>query len=355
MKVDLQKLRELENDRWITLRPHSRLPLLIANYTQTTQFAGEWNECTKMCRGLILTTDGEVVARPFEKFFNVAQVEETKVENLPAEMPVITEKLDGSLGILYWDGDLPCMATRGSFDSDQAIWATNWIRRWWADTGKHKGILKRATYLFEIIYRSNRIVVSYGDREECVLLSVRTLDGSELNHDVEARRLGLPYARIINNSLEELQAYSKVAVNDEGFVLRYSNGLRAKMKNDEYVRLHRIVTSCSARRVWECLSAGMALEDWLERVPDELFAWADEKRKELNAQYFELFQRACEVKARVDGLPTRKDQALCLQAEYPDVQGLVFALLDGKSIRDMIWKRLRPEHERPFIENADEE
>ncbi len=349
MKVNLAELRQLEQQKLITLRPHPTLPLLIANYTQHCAFENKWTDLTRMCRGLIINLEGEVIARPFPKFFNLGQHEETMLANLPTDVPTITVKHDGSLGILYFDGEKPCIATRGSFESDQAIWATAWIQ----DQGYTKDFFSpHYTYLFEIIYPENRIVVDYKGYRGLYLLAVmRTNDpGIEKDHRLEAKGLGMRCAEIPPDlTLARIQTMTATMPPDEeGFVLRYANGLRVKIKGDEYLRLHRIITQCSARRIWECLMAGTGLDDWLERVPDEMFKWVTTKRKELEAQYFDLFLKACQACAEVRELPTRKEQALALAKDYPEVMHLVFGLLDGKSIREAVWKRLRPEFETPF-------
>lgn len=144
-----------------TLHPTGKL--VIYNYGPKAQFEDAWTPVTMQCRGLIVNTaTSEVVARPFRKFFNLntERFPETKLENLPADIePEVTAKLDGSLGILYPDpeSDLPAIATRGSFTSDQAIWATRWYRKnyhaaKWPDN---------YCPLFEIVYPENRIVCAY--------------------------------------------------------------------------------------------------------------------------------------------------------------------------------------------------
>ncbi len=72
-RVPIGKLRELESQRLISIQQHPAFPLLIHNYTQSCQFEKAWNDLTVMCRGLITDLDGLIVARPFRKFFNLAE------------------------------------------------------------------------------------------------------------------------------------------------------------------------------------------------------------------------------------------------------------------------------------------
>ena len=103
--------------------PHPGAALTIYNYTKVAQFTPElWNHVTDLCRGLIVDAERNLVARGFEKFWNLddARHPETLMANLPTTPPVLTRKMDGSLGIGYALAGKWYVATRGSFDSEQA-------------------------------------------------------------------------------------------------------------------------------------------------------------------------------------------------------------------------------------------
>src|SRR5437667_215953 len=102
--LDSGELRKAIADGHVQTQTHPRLPLVIYNYTKKAQYENVWTEVTCTCRGLIVdTTTGQVIARPFRKFFNYGQ------PGAPAlglhDPAVTTDKADGSLGILYPDGD----------------------------------------------------------------------------------------------------------------------------------------------------------------------------------------------------------------------------------------------------------
>ncbi|MEM1009354.1 MAG: RNA ligase, partial [Myxococcota bacterium] len=162
--------------QYIKVQKHPDKALYIYNYTPKAQYDRVWNEWTLACRGLIMEETGKVVARPFEKFFNLGEMESQVIPDEPFE---VYEKMDGSLGILYWSEGMPYMASRGSFDSDQALKANEMLQRQYkAALGK---LNPAHTYLFEIIYPENRIVVDYGTTEALVLLGiVETSTGKEL-------------------------------------------------------------------------------------------------------------------------------------------------------------------------------
>jgi RNA ligase len=325
----------------INEQEHPTVPgLCIYNYTQKCQIDGAWDDITLNCRGFILNNKtGEILARPFPKFFNYGERE----VDIPKEEPDIYEKYDGSLGILYWVDGEPAIATMGSFASDQAIWATKWFRKNVADVSAFD---KEKTHLFEIIYRENRIVVSY-DFEGLVYLGSRdTLMGSELFlADVPSPiRVAKKYDP---TDFETLKSLSRD--NAEGFVVLYpKSGFRLKLKFEEYKRLHRIVTHVTPRSIWEALSNGDDLSEVLDRVPDEFFEWVKGWQQKLETSFKEKEQEAQMVADKVKELPTRKDQALWLKDNASTQSSLVFSMLDGKDYKKTIWRELKPKAEDSF-------
>ncbi|MFJ7280503.1 RNA ligase [Kitasatospora sp. NPDC098663] len=134
---------------YVREQTHPTLPLRIFNYAEKAVFEREWNEVTLQCRGLVIDPQGRILARPYAKFFNYSEHPECTFGL--DDTVVVTDKLDGSLGILY---PLPdgghAIATRGSFASDQALHATKVWQERYADTASVKS---GVTYLFEIIFR----------------------------------------------------------------------------------------------------------------------------------------------------------------------------------------------------------
>ena len=120
MYYDLSKFDELVELGY--LRRVENGPLVLYNYTDKCTYDKYWNEYTIIARGLILEKEtGKVIAKPFPKFWNLGEREETFFKNLPELGYTPFEKLDGSLGILFYYDNKWNIATRGSFTSDQAI------------------------------------------------------------------------------------------------------------------------------------------------------------------------------------------------------------------------------------------
>lgn len=105
MKIDLKIYEQLVRDRLLSVQIHPELPLKIWNYTVTCQHnKSNWNEYTLSARGLITDFEGNIVARPMDKFFNLSEHTEEN-STLPkidfTDSYEVTEKFDGSLGISY--------------------------------------------------------------------------------------------------------------------------------------------------------------------------------------------------------------------------------------------------------------
>ena len=318
--------------------------LHIYNYTHKCQIESVWGDITTKCRGLIIDTrDNSIVANPFPKFFNLEEFE-GKGHELPNETPQIHEKIDGSLGILYWVDDAPFIATRGSFTSNQSVYAT-WYFNKHADFSQYD---RSRTYLFEIIYPENRIVVKY-DWAGLVLLAVRdTKTGKDYditsNPGLKGIRNVEPYD---GKEVSELKSLEKD--NAEGFVVLYPKaGLRLKVKFDEYVRLHRIVTNVTPRSIWDAMRNGSDLSDILERVPDEFYNWVHDLKIKFERDYWDIILQATKAYENVDIFPTRKEQAIHIMKHYKQFSGVVFAMLDDKDYSQLIWKLIKPKADDAF-------
>lgn len=340
--IDREKLAALERDGWIKSQQHPEADLWIYNYTPATQYAGHWTPETIACRGLILDGNGDVVARPFPKIFNYGDPN----FEWPAGVPFrVQEKFDGSLGIMYRIGDgLPQLATRGSFVSEQAKEGTRMLQE--ESFGWDEG----ATPLFEIIYPENQIVVDYGGESKLVLLGcIDNETGLERSDAI--RWQGEHAESHIVPEAHVPKLIQKSEANREGFVIAFDNGDRVKLKYPEYVRLHKIVTGLTERRVWDWLRGDSSVEEMLAGVPDEFYEWATGVAERLTDRYNVVEQAARDAYDRQPPADERrvvaayfKEQAVLMRPENKVLYltPILFAMLDGKPYEDQIWKMLKP-------------
>lgn len=338
--IDLELLAKHVEAGLVRQQRHPALPLTLYNYADRCQYERLWDDVTLQCRGLVMHGD-KIVARPFRKFFNDTEHAEGEIPwHLPCE---ITEKLDGSLLIaFFFEGEWHC-CTRGSFLSTQAKQGRRFLEQY------SLGMLREdVTYLFEVIYPENRIVVNYGEMADVILLAaIRTVDGTELPDTCWPG--SFRHVRRLPPDADARSLRSIIRDDEEGYVVRFSNGFRMKVKGQRYMELHRLISGVSSRSVWESLSQRKSFDELLAVIPDEFGEWVRDERDSLLRQYDELAARVEDAYVAVKGLPDRKSQALVITSEYRDVASAVFAALDGKDAWSILWKQLYPEFRRPEV------
>lgn len=336
--MNIDKIKEYVSNRLVSEQKHPELDLYIYNYTQKVQFERLWDEVTLNCRGLILNGNGDIIARPFPKFFNYEELTE-----IPQEPFEVYKKMDGSLGILYWLDNKPCIATRGSFTSEQATWATEFIQS--KDISK---LDRNLTYLFEIIYPENRIVIDYKNKKDLVLLAIRDKQGNEY----PLQNLGFTVVEKFEWNNDILSLKDLNINNEEGFVIKFKSGYRVKLKFAEYVRLHRLITNFSNKSIWECLKNKQDINEYLDRVPDEFFDWVRKTKNALLVDYLGLEANATEFlrKNKTTGLSRKELAELFKTQEHPSI---LFNMIDGKDYSQYIWKQIKPQFSKPFKNDID--
>lgn len=334
----LADLQEMIDTGYVTARKHSSNDCSIYNYTRKTLVEQNWNSVTMLCRGLILDAAGRIIARPFAKFFDYSQL---RPEQIPDEPFEVYEKLDGSLGILYkYNGEF-AIATRGSFDNAGAKEGTAWIQQ---HTAALMNLPDNVTLLFEMIGGRHRIVLDYGEIQRLVLLAA--VD-NETGEDVPLPDVGFERVQQYEGikTLDELLEHpilknTSYELLREGFVLRYSSGMRMKVKNAEYLRLHSILTGTTSRRIWELTKTMEGIESLVTNVPGEFKEWVfaqidtfNQQCEQRLRQYFQILLH--EIYQGGGG----KDAILSRIKTHPKSH-ILFRFRD---IHDRLWEEIKPE------------
>lgn len=344
---NIHDLHVLVADKFVTARKHPKFDLWIYNYSPRAQGlpVKEWSQALKDSRGLVLDEMGYVWARPFSKFWNYEQV----LDQIPNDLAyTIWEKMDGSLGIVFGYAGEVVVATRGSFESDQAKWAAKWLE------SNHPNFFPESnqTWLFEIIFPENRIVVDYGDKQGLVLLAIRMADTGIIFSPTSAMA-GLnafKKAALFGSSslpLDVATTAGGIQENQEGYVIRWRNGFQAKIKSEEYKRLHRLITQCSTRTIWELLSSGKDTSEIIDRVPDDFRDWVLGKISGLRAHYNHITNEAVAAMENYRSCNETRAQFAEYAKKFSN-PGLIFALYDGKDISAKVWKLVEPAFATPF-------
>jgi RNA ligase len=392
----LKILEKYYQDGLVLKQTHPIHDLTIWNYSPKVQYERLWDDITMQCRGLVTNSKGDIVARPFKKFFNY---EEHKPEDIPNEEYEVYEKMDGSLGILFYyeyelsdekryniwfnnnyetgmerffepnnlpDFDDPyyeptpktkgewIMATRGSFTSPQAIKGKELLGKY-----NFERLHQDYTYLFEIIYKENRIVCEY-DYEDIVLLGmIETKSGNEVNirssnNDIRLKNMisniGFRVVMLYKTWGEGYDILKEEIQKDrEGYVIRFKNGFRMKIKGEEYCRLHKILTNISNRDIWEYLKDDKPLDEIIDKVPDEFYDWVKKTSSDLKNQFYKI-----ESDYRLYFLRIMNDvkcvdkKSFAEFAKKYDHPSILFSLYDNKNYKQIIWKLIYPNYSKPF-------
>ena len=324
--------------------------LELFSYSIQCQFEGSWNKYNLLARGLVLCPQKEqVIALTYPKFFNYGECS-LYIPNEPFET---TGKMDGSLGIIYfWDNDWK-VNTRGSFKSEQAIWAKNWL-----DKNVDTNILKPGvTYLVEIIYKENKIVIPY-DYEGLVYLTLYTKTGYEpKDYDglskLFMKKAGFLLTKVHSyNSIEEMiEVAKKLPYTEEGFVIRFKNGYRIKIKSDDYVRIHRLISNVKPLFIWECMMKGDDLKKIRTELPEEMLSDFDQIHDILKNKFYDIVEEVDETYDKLSHL-SDKDLGLWIKENPERINNLLFLvrkknlLIDafhgGSKMRKRIFEMFRP-------------
>ena len=372
MKLNLDEIERRVADGLIRRQWTADGSLMILNYTQRCTYERTWDEYTILARGLILRKNGAVHARSMSKFWNLGELPGPSLADLPNEDPIITLKLDGFLGFTYAHEGRIKVASRGSFTSEYATWATKWL--WERNPRITRDIVEQEdyTYVFEILYPYRRIVVDNSGKYGLVLLTVVNNEtGRDLPRiEVEAIAKLCQWEVVpvfethsIANCVE-LARHTK-GTEQEGFVAHYpKSGIRVKIKGDDYCNIHRIATRLTKRRIWEVLSSGNGAgtaDEMRSVLPEQYKVWVDGTIAGFMTEYNALWHRVVAVSTSCNSLKRtgapRSAIVAMLSEHFSDVFHEALYVHDGKfgKAEMCIWKRLRPEHETPLLQDGEDE
>ncbi len=355
------------DEGYISRVKHSEENLYILSYTNKTHYEWKWNEATLICRGLIVDNKWNIIARPFQKFFTYIQwktlrnsfhhLYKLKFKDAFNGPFTVTEKLDGSLGILYYIKDKAFIATKSSFVSPQAIRGTKIFNKKY-NTNKKNWHVNEYTYLFEIIYPENRIVIDYGNNEKLVMIGIidnQTGYDCHLPDNETTKKISLLYndeeyynslpPLVEQEKFDNFQELFKIQrKNQEGFVVHFENGLRVKIKFDEYVRFHKILSNWTEKRIWELLRNEEDMQSYIDQLPEDIQAWTKLVIKKLTSQYKVIENHVKEVihKDITKRIPALNRKQLAIKYQDYEYRAIMFQILDSKQYKQSIWRLVKP-------------
>jgi len=327
------------DERWFADKEISvgnKAPYWILNYNQ-----GPRNEYNKLVRGMVVQQPDKnfsadpltlIKSFPFMRFFNQAEEDADDVNLGNAEM---LEKLDGTMvGVFFPKGDpkKPEWHTRKMLSTskqDSSHVLTSFSGKQYPLiplAGKYVKALNFSeadvpfTYVFEFIHEASQVITKYAPgRYGLYLLAARNVQThkeaseQELDHIAVRINAGRPrrwdavasgdeIAQMMNQVSQEIEDF-------EGFVFRdKSTGKRIKLKDENYLKKHRLLDKMSGKNLLPLMLQGEEEEviayfphakkiidrikdkynNYLDKIVDKVKEWQskDLNKKELANKLF---------------------------------------------------------------------
>lgn len=226
------------------------------------------------CRGIKFDASGRILARPFQKFFNIGERVDTQPHVLDFTSPhTITQKLDGSMiHPALVDGQLVFMTRMGR--TDVAMKAERHLTEDMA-FALRAFLQSGFTPIFEFTAPDNRIVIKYPVSGLTLLAARHTFSGKYMTEDnliATADEIGVPVVKHLSpdwKSGPEFMDFARAIMGEEGFVVRFASGLWVKAKGDDYVLKHKAKDSIFQEKNVLALVVSGEIDDVLPLLEDQ--------------------------------------------------------------------------------------
>lgn len=208
-----------------------------------------WAAIRRECRGMVFDSiTGEIIRRPYHKFFNVNEREETQdhIINL-SQSHIVLDKLDGSMiapfinnGEIIW-GTRMCAP-----DFHEAVAAFVDNHSWYAIFA-NEAIRAGWTPIFEWCSRKTRIVLDHPE-DQLILTAMRNIYSGHYISYFEMCEWagyygpnGIPVVGAFGSQsdIQKFIDHVRDLEDVEGYVVRFEDGHMVKLKCDWYVQIHK--------------------------------------------------------------------------------------------------------------------
>lgn len=250
MKFDLNLLDKYVSETTMCSEKHPDADLYIYGYysDHISNTPSIWDDVSIHCRGLILNGKGEVVERPFPKFWTYRQylskgtvlLSEDKILKIPEGRFRIMEKVDGTMCTLYWVNDIPYLATQRSFTNIKCVEATKILHQKYSHL--FSVLDKSLTYVFEAIYPETKVLIDYGNTRDLYLIGIIDKVSGEL---LPLPDIGFPLCKDYTEEYGHITNFDELCAldlkNKEGFVIYFGGNQIMKLKFPWYQEAHRVL------------------------------------------------------------------------------------------------------------------
>jgi len=298
-------------------------------------------------RGSVFRNDtGECICRPFKKFFNVGEREETLPEKFDFEFARFYTKHDGSLLTPVLLNDKIFWKTKKSFYSDVAVKASRHFDSLGFSEAQLQ-ILKKAmethTLIYEYVGPDNRIVLDYSEEKLIPLGSCEIGTGIFSPSPLHIQSVKF-------DDIYEMEGI-------EGFVI-HIDGLIVKMKTKWYLDRHKVCTEFLPKRMIQA-TLDDSVDDVIATVYQlgmpERAAQIEKLRDEVNSFKLGMIQGIETAWDSVKHITDRREFALVVLKKFPTLSSMLFKKFEQKgfdSILDkLVFEEMRKKYR--FLEEAE--
>jgi len=310
-------------------------------------------QAAKECRGIVFdNTSGKCLRRPYPKFFNVNEKEETQMDKIKTERILwVADKLDGTLispvirnGNIFWG------TKRLADDFNDAVW--RWLYsqeievvQQYVDLVWHY-VSTGITPIFEFHDPkcAGTVIVIHYDKAFLKLTGLRDIltgemfDVTKINHSAK-----YPKVEIVDHlaitSLEEIKKELEDAEGVEGRVIMLEKTGLVKMKSPWYVKRHRVKSLFE----YDYIKAQLFLGTHEEISMDDIAPEMDKEDRESLAKFGNklkdmLAKVRTHVITRVNGFETKKEYGLFLKASESNTifDSIIFSLIGASDAEEKL-------------------
>jgi RNA ligase len=302
------------------------------------------------CRGIIFNQDGELISRPYAKFFNVGEKPETQLNEVNLyESHIVLEKLDGSMirpiptvegfNLATKAGVTDISHQAEEFISDKPHYA-KFI---------HSMFDGKLTPIFEWVSRKNRIVVDY-ENDNLILTAIRNTEmGNYLPYfnmlDL-AEHWNIPVVQAVDGlAVQNIELFVKQIrewEDSEGVVLRFDTGHMVKIKSDQYVLRHKTKDAINQEKNVISIILNDDVDDLIPLLTPEDATRIQEFQHAFWLAFEDVAGEIYDLYRQIDKGQSQKDFALfAVSSVLPHYQPFMFKLRKGFPIKDLLIEQIR--------------
>jgi RNA ligase len=302
------------------------------------------------CRGIIFNQDGELISRPYAKFFNVGEKPETQLNKVNLyESHIVLEKLDGSMirpiptvegfNLATKAGVTDISHQAEEFISDKPHYA-KFI---------HSMFDGKLTPIFEWVSRKNRIVVDY-ENDNLILTAIRN---TEMGHYLPyfnmldlAEHWNIPVVQAVDGlAVQNIELFVKQIrewEDSEGVVLRFDTGHMVKIKADQYVLRHKTKDAINQEKNVISILLNDDVDDLIPLLTPEDATRIQEFQHAFWLSFEDVAGEIYDLYRQIDKGQSQKDFALfAVSSVLPHYQPFMFKLRKGFPIKDLLIEQIR--------------